>query len=156
MARVGYLGLGGAEAAVREFELLTPYVRELAAMQRECTPLSADYAALGIALDAVETAAYHFTRRRHFYHAVRGYTAEPREGNSRLSDRVEALAAFKALAAYHGALGAMQRQCRPFRSDYLAIEIAKQGLDTAAYHFTREASFYGLQGDGAGATRPVF
>ena len=51
---------------------------------------------------------------------------------------------------------AMQRKCRPFGRDYLALDIAKQGLETAAYHFTREAAFYGLQGDGAGATRPVF
>jgi hypothetical protein len=156
MVRMTYVGLGPADAAVREFELLTTYVRELMALQRECRPLSADHAALGIALDAVETAAFHFTRRRYFYHDVRADAAGRHEGNSRLADRTEAVKAFKALAGYHGALGAMQRRCRPFGRDYLALEIAKQGLDTAAFHFTREESFYGAQGDGAGATRTSF
>ncbi|MGH6908571.1 MAG: hypothetical protein ACREE0_22960 [Phenylobacterium sp.] len=156
MVRMTYVGLGAVDAAVREFELLTPHVRDLLALQRECKPLSADHAALGIALDAVETAAFHFTRRRYFYHAVREDEGGRGGGNGRLGDRMEALKAFKALAAYHGALGAMQRRCRPFGRDYLAIEIAKQGLDTAAYHFTREESLYGAKGDGGGATRPVF
>jgi hypothetical protein len=156
MVRMTYVGLGDAEAAVREFEYLTAYVRELMTLQGECKPLSADHAAFGIALDAVETAAFHFTRRRYFYQAVREAAGKRPEGNGRLSDRVEAMKAFKALASYHGALSAMQRRCRPFGRDYLAIEIAKQGLDTAAFHFTREESFYGSQGDGAGATRPAF
>jgi hypothetical protein len=156
VVRMTYVGLGGPEAAVREFEALTLYVRKLVALQQECKLLGLDYMALGIALDAVETAAYHFTRRRHFYHAIRGEAAARREGNRRLEGRAEAIAAFKALAPYHRALSAMQRHCRPFGRDYLALDIAKQGLETAAYHFTREAALYGLQGDGAGATRPVF
>jgi uncharacterized protein involved in copper resistance len=156
MVRVMYVELGDAEAAVREFDGLTPYVRELASMQQECKPLDADYAALGIALDGVETAAYHFAWRRHFYHSVRGDIGRRHESNGRLRDRAEAIAAFKTLAPYQRALSAMQRQCRPFGRDYLAIDIAKQGLDTAAYHFTREASFYGAQGDSAGPTRPAF
>jgi hypothetical protein len=156
MVRMTYVGLGGPEASVREFEMLTTYVRELVAMQRECVALGADYSALGIALDAVETAAYHFTRRRHFYHAERGYTEGAHRGNARLNDLTEAIRAFRALRPYYAALGAMQRQCRPFGRDYLALDIAKQGLETAAYHFTRHAAFYGLPGDGAAATRPVF
>ena len=156
MGRTTYVGLGGPDAAVREFEDLTTFVRELVEMQRECPPRGADNAAIGIALDGIETAAYHFTRRRHFYHAVCGYSADQRGGNGRLRDRSEAIAAFKALAPYQAALGAMQRKCRPFGRDYLAIDIAKQGLETAAYHFTREAAFYGLKGDGAGPTRPDF
>jgi hypothetical protein len=148
-----YVGLGGADAAVRDFERLTPYVGELVAMQRACAGMGADHAAIGIALDAIETAAYHFTRRRHFYHAIRGHSEGRREGNARLRDPSEAIAAFQALAPYQAALGAMQGKCRPFGRDYLAIDIAKQGLETAAYHFTRIAAFYGLKGDGAGSTR---
>ena len=156
MVKTTYVGLGSPEAAVRKFEALRLYVREQVALQVECPQLGPDYMALGIALDAVETAAYHFTRRRHFYHTARGEAVARREGNGRLSDRAEAVAAFTALAPYQRALSAMQRQCRPFGRDYLALDIAKQGLETAAYHFTREAAFYGLPGDGAGATRPAF
>jgi hypothetical protein len=47
----------------------------------------------------------------------------------------------------------MQGRCRPFGRDYLALDIAKQTLESAAFHFTRVASFYGAWGDGAGATR---
>ena len=153
MGNTTYVGLGDP---VREFEILTVYVRELVAMQSECTPMGADDAAIGIALDGLETAAYHFTRRRHFYHAVREYTQEARRTNHRLQDRAEAIKAFKDLAGYHAGLNALQQKCRPFGRDYLALDIAKQGLETAAYHFTRHAAFYGLKGDGAGPATPTF
>jgi hypothetical protein len=40
----------------------------------------------------------------------------------------------------------MQRECKPFGRDYHAIAVAIEGLETAAYHFTRRPHFYGSQG----------
>lgn len=64
MTPVRYIGLADP---IREFEALRPYVDELRRLQRKCKPFGRDYLALAIALDAVETAAYHFTRRPSFY-----------------------------------------------------------------------------------------
>lgn len=64
MARQSYVGLGDP---VREFEALAPYVDQLRKLQQKCRPFGRDYLAIAIALDALETAAYHFTRRPHFY-----------------------------------------------------------------------------------------
>lgn len=66
MVRVTYVGLGDA---VRRFEALQPYVNELRAMQRACKPFGRDYLAIAIAIDGLDSAAYHFTRRPHFYAA---------------------------------------------------------------------------------------
>jgi hypothetical protein len=46
---------------------LRPYVVRLRDLQRRCKPFGRDYHAIAIAIDALETAAYHFTRRPHFY-----------------------------------------------------------------------------------------
>lgn len=148
-----YLGLGPPDRAVPTFEALEPYVVELLGLQRECAPLSPDHMAIGIALEGLQTTAYHFTRRRHFYHAVtEGYSVPP-AGNGRLRDRREAIAAFKALTPYAAQLRQMLLRCRPYGRDYLALMIAKESLETAAFHFTQVASFYGGYGDGAGPTR---
>lgn len=151
-----YYGLGPAEVAVREFDALQPHVLQMLEMQQECTPFGPDYMAVGIALDGLETAAFHFTRRRNFYHMVRPLQAERREGNGRLADRLEATAAFQALTPYADRLRALQGRCRPFGRDYLALNIARQSLESAAYHFTREAHFYGAKSDSAGPLRPGF
>jgi len=149
-----YVGLGSPEAAVRDFDALAPYVVEMLAMEAECSAYGSDRAAMGVALDGIKTAAYHFTRRPDFYHPLREQRDVRRGANGRLSDRSEAVAAFRALGPYNAALGALQFRCRPFGRDYLALEVAKQGLDTAAFHFTGEAAFYGARGDSAGPTRP--
>ena len=67
MVRMTYVGLGGPEQAIRAFEELTPLYAHLRAMQRKCKPFGRDYHAIAITLDALETTAYHFTRRPHFY-----------------------------------------------------------------------------------------
>lgn len=64
MTPVRYLGVPDA---VREFERLRPYVDQLRRLQRQCKPFGRDYLAIAIALDGLETAAYHFTKRPHFY-----------------------------------------------------------------------------------------
>ncbi|WP_372784833.1 hypothetical protein [Phenylobacterium sp.] len=117
--------------------------------------MKADYSAVGIALDGLQTAAYHFTRRRHFYHELESQRPPYRPGNNRLGDRQAAIAAFEALTPYANALGKMQGGCRPFGRDYLALTIAQQSLGTAAFHFTRVASFYGAKCDSAGPVRPA-
>ncbi len=109
-----YYGLGNHEAAVRAFESLQPYARELLGLQAECVRLGPDHMALGIALDALQTAAFHFTRRRYFYHELGGPRGDPGRVNGRLEDRGEAVAAFKALTPYNDRLRAWQGSCRPF------------------------------------------
>ena len=120
MVARGYYGLGSHDAAVAAFDRLKPYVEELLGLQGECEPMKADYSAIGIALDGLQTAAYHFTRRRHFYHELESQRSSYRPGNNRLSDRQGAIAAFEALTPYANALGKMQGGCRPFGRDYLA------------------------------------
>jgi hypothetical protein len=53
--------------------------------------------------------------------------------------------AFEALAPFREKLIAMQGRVRPFGPDYLILDAVKKALDTAAYHFTREPSFYALR-----------
>lgn len=64
MVQMRYPGLADP---LREFEELRPYVTKLREMQRRCRPFGRDYHAIAIAIDGLETAAYHFTRRPHFY-----------------------------------------------------------------------------------------
>ncbi len=64
MTRQTYPGIADP---MREFEKLRPYAAQLRALQRGCRPFGRDYHAIAIALEALETAAYHFTRRPHFY-----------------------------------------------------------------------------------------
>lgn len=66
MVRMTYVGVPDP---VRAFEALRPYVHQLREMQRHCKPFGRDYHAIAIALDGLESAAYHFTRRPHFYQA---------------------------------------------------------------------------------------
>ena len=156
MAHRTYQGLGAPDSAVREFEAFNPSVVRLLALQGECLRLGPDYMALGIALDGLQTTAYHFTRRRYFYHAIEEGRAAHRDGNGRLSDPQEAVAAFRELTPYNDRLRALQGRCRPFGRDYMALEIARQSLESAAYHFTREPRFYGSTSDSAGPIRRGF
>lgn len=149
-----YGGLGPQDSAVKAFEELAPWARQLLELKRECEPMTADDLAMGIAYDGLQTAAFHFTRRRHFYFQLEGEVQASRTSNGRLKDRAEALAAFLRLRPYHDHLRKLQIRCRPFGGDYLALGVALHGLDTAALHFTREASFYGVRGDSAGPLRP--
>lgn len=59
----------GVSNPVRAFDDLRPYVDQLRALQLKCRPFGRDYLALQIALEALDTTAYHFTRRPHFYAA---------------------------------------------------------------------------------------
>lgn len=67
MARHTYVGLGPPAAAVPVFQGFRAHVAELRKLQARCKPFGRDYLALAIAIDGLETAAYHFTRRAHFY-----------------------------------------------------------------------------------------
>lgn len=153
MVQRTYTGMA-REAAVREFDALRPHVLQILALQAECVRFSPDHAAFGIAVDGAETAAYHFTRRRHYYEPLRAQVPPAGAGNGRLKDRDEAVAAFDGLAPYVGQLRQLQLRCRPFGRDYLALDIARQSLETAAYHFTRIEAFYAAKGDSAGPLRP--
>ena len=57
----------GVRDAIGRFEALRPYVEQLRGMQRGCRPFGRDYHAIALAIEAIETTAYHFTRRPHFY-----------------------------------------------------------------------------------------
>jgi hypothetical protein len=61
---------------------------------------------------------------------------------------------FDRLASYWAGLRRLQERCIPSGRDYLALDIAKQSLETAAYHFTRRAGFYGAKNDTAGPIVP--
>jgi hypothetical protein len=74
MTRIRYPGFGDP---LKAFESLAPLVDQLRAMQMKCRPFGPDYLALAITLEAMQTTAFHFTRRPHFYSAEdRGQAAE--------------------------------------------------------------------------------
>lgn len=143
-----YQGLGSLDAAVREFEALRSHVRMLWGMQGVVGYFTADGSALDIALDALLTAAFHFTRRPHFYGP-----RDPVDDAPDLRDRACAPTAFDALRPYPLQLRALQGRCRPFGRDWQALNIPLQSLDTTAFHFTGLAHFYGARGDSAGPVR---
>lgn len=149
MARQTYVGIK-PEHAVAAFDALLPHVLLIRGMQGKCAPMGADDFALEIAVQSLETSAYHFTRRVRFYDQTRVRRAFGQNYFEGLGDRTEAGRAFVALRPYWADLSRLQQQCSPFGRDYLAIDIAKQGLETAAYHFTHAEHFYGTRGDSAG------
>jgi hypothetical protein len=53
--------------------------------------------------------------------------------------------AFEALRPYRAALLELEMRCRPFGPDYLVLMAAKDALDTAAFHFTRDPQFFALK-----------
>lgn len=149
-------GLGDNAACVRVFDDLKPYAEQLLALRSRVLGQSPDWMAIGIAWDGLETAAYHFTRRRNFYYELQREWSERQGSNNALGDRQEAIEAFKAMAPYVQKFRRLMERCPPQRRDYLALMIAVESLETAALHFTRVASFYGAQGDSAGPTRAAF
>jgi hypothetical protein len=150
MVRVTYTGLGGREAAIDAFDDLRRYVLIIRAMQAKCWPLGPDDMALEIAVDGLETAAFHFTRRPLYYDMTRVAREHGRNYYEGLGDRQACVEAFAALDPYVNQLGALQRRCRPFGRDYLALEIPRQCIGTTAYHFTKMKSFFGAKADSAG------
>lgn len=154
MARQTYIGIK-PEFAVQAFDALLPHVLIIRAMQEKCAPMGADDFALEIAVKSLETSAYHFTRRVHFYEATRPRRSFGQNYFEGLGDRAEAGRAFLKLRPYWADLTRLQQQCAPFGRDYLAMDIAKQGLETAAYHFIQVEQFYGDRGDAAGI-RPLY
>ena len=150
MVRMTYPGLGDSRATVGTFDALTPHVLMIRALQQKCWPLGPDDMALQIAVDGLESAAYHFTRRPLYFAATRVQRQHGQNFYPGLGDRYAATAAFEGLAPYATSLGALQRHCRPFGRDYLALDIPRQCLGSSAYHFTRIAAFYGAKADSAG------
>lgn len=140
-----YQGLGTQEAASREFDALRPHVRWLWGLQAAVGFFSADGSALDVAIDAAHTSAYHFTRRPHFFGLK-----EPESGAPNLTDRSLAPTAFEALRPYALRLRHLQSRCRPFGRDWQALNVALEGLETAAFHFTGVDRFYASRGDSAG------
>jgi hypothetical protein len=57
----------GLDDPILEFEQLRPLAERLRQLQTRCKPFGRDYHALAIALDGLDTAAYHFTRRPRFF-----------------------------------------------------------------------------------------
>jgi hypothetical protein len=152
MVRVVYVGLGGRDAAVRTFDDLMPHVLAIRALQAKCWPMGPDDMALEIAIDGLESAAYHFTRRPLYFDQTRVARQNFYPG---LGDRAAAIKAFDQLEPYAHRLSALRSSCRPYGRDWLALDIPCQCLDSAAYHFTRIAAFYGAQSDSAGPIRPA-
>ena len=144
-----YAGLGAPDAAARDFEALRPYVRALWGLQATVGYFTRDGSALDIALDCLQTAAFHFTRRRHFYGP-----RDPLADAADLRERTTVAGAFDALRPYALALRGLQSRCRPFGGDWQALNVALQGLERTAFHFTGVEHFYGSRGDSAGPVRP--
>lgn len=144
-----YAGLGSPQAAAREFEALRPYVRALWGLQATVGYFTRDGSALDIALSSLQTAAYHFTRRRDFFGA-----RDPLPDAADLSAREAVANVFEGLRPYALTLRHLQARCRPFGRDWQALNVALQGLETTAFHFTGTPQFYGARGDSAGAVRP--
>jgi len=143
-----YAGLGPPEAAARDFEALRPYVRALWGLQTTVGFFSRDGSALDVTLSSLQTAAYHFTRQRDFYGS-----RDPLGDTVDLRDRDSVASVFEGLRTYAVALRRLQSRCRPFGRDWQAINVALEGLETTAFHFTGVAQFYGSRGDSAGPVR---
>jgi len=144
-----YAGLGSPDAAARDFEALRPYVQAIWGLQATVGYFSRDGSALDIALSSLQTSAFHFTRRRDFYGA-----REPIADAADLREREAVAGVFEALRPYALALRHLQSRCRPFGRDWQALNVAVQGLETTAFHFTGLPHYYGSRGDSAGAVRP--
>lgn len=150
MVQRTYQGLGSPEAAARDFEALRPYVRALWGLQASVGFFSRDGSALDVALTSLQTAAFHFTRRRDFYGS-----RDPLPDAADLRDRACAAMVFEGLRPYAQALRTLQSRCRPFGRDWQALNVAVQGLETTAFHFTGVPHVYGSRGDSAGPVREI-
>ena len=154
VVKLTYVGIGDRHSTVGLFDRLKPDVLRIRAMQALCAPMGADDSALEIAIGGLETAAFHYTRRPHYFDHTRIERQFGRNYYPGLGERSDAIAAFEALSGYWNCLRGWQRDCRPFGRDWRALDIAKQCLETTAYHFTRRGGFYGAKCDSAGPVRP--
>ena len=155
MAHRTYGGLGDKAAAVKAFTDLKPWAALLLDLQWQCEPFQADYLALGIALDGLETAAFHFTRHRDFYCDLRQQMPPLLKGRPKVLTRADAVAGLIELDGYQAALRRLLLRCRPMGADYNAITIALNCLETAAHHFPGDDAFYAPRVDSAGPSRPA-
>lgn len=137
-----YYGLGPDPVA--EFDALLPHVLIIRELQARCAPSSSDDYACQIAIDGLDTAAYHFTRRRHYFEGIKPPRAHGQNYFEGLGDRTAAVVELDRLRPYNQALRLLQDRCAPFRKDYLALAIATLCLETCAYHFTKIDGFYGV------------
>jgi hypothetical protein len=142
MVRVSYPGLGTPLAAVSTFEGFNSYVTALRMMQQDCRPDGPGFLALDIPVHGLETAAFHFTRRPHYYDALRLPVDRYRTDHTGLGLNA-ATAAFRELEPYMKRVRDLQFKCRPFGRGYQALGIISETLTTAAYHFTGDAHFFG-------------
>lgn len=145
MVKLNYVGLGDAKAAVGTFDAMLPHVLLIRAMQDRCFPMGPDDSALEIAVDGLEFAAFHFTRRPLYFDATRLRRNLGRNYYPGLGDQEEALAEFTTLKPYWKALRDLQGFCRPLGRDWLALNIARQGLESATYYFTKRTDLYGAK-----------
>ena len=134
-----------AERAIEEFTSLRPWVLKMLGMRAACPMLGSDDCAMLVPLTGLQTAAYHFTRRRHFYEEIETTPDYPPED---LSTPEAKEAAFLALKPYFSAIRRLQDFCRPYGPDWCALEIPRQGLCTAAMHFTGKPDFYAARPPG--------
>jgi len=149
MVKVVYVGIGRGETAVRVFDEFRPYVSALRAMQQDCRPDGPDFLALNLPVLALETTAFHFTRRPYYYDQLKLPIDYHRDDHPGLGHNA-AIAAFAELGRYADRLLALMKRCRPFGEDYQALMITKAALGTAAYHFTHDPAFFGAKADSAG------
>lgn len=72
MTPVRYTGVTDPKGA---FDQLRPLVRQLTELRIRCRPFGRDYHALSVALDALETTAFHFTRNPNFFNERGGHSS---------------------------------------------------------------------------------
>lgn len=149
-------GIGDKTSCVRVFDEFRPYAAQLADWRSGFHITSADWMAIEIAWDGLQTTAYHFTRRRYFYAEVAQAQPEKIGSNNFLCDRGEAVTAFETLSPFVARFRKLMESCPPYGRDWLALMISVESLETTAMHFTKVAHFYGARGDSAGPTRPAF
>ncbi len=70
MTPVRYTGVTDPQ---RAFDQMRPLVKQLGDLKHKCRPFGRDYHALSIALDALETTAFHFTRNPNFFNDRPGH-----------------------------------------------------------------------------------
>jgi hypothetical protein len=70
MTPVRYAGVPEAHKA---FDELRPLVLKLGQLRMKCRPFGPDYHALSVALEALNTTAYHFTRNPNFFNDRPGH-----------------------------------------------------------------------------------
>ncbi|MBS0332212.1 MAG: hypothetical protein JSS35_05550 [Proteobacteria bacterium] len=138
-----YPGLGDKAAAINEFILFEPFVTALRNLQLRFPPKSPDHLVFDIPVDALETAAFHFTRRPHFYDRLRLSIDRQRTDYPGISP-AEAQDLMWKLKPWDQALRGLQFRCRPYGRDYLALAMPLEALHTLAYHFTGDEAFYAM------------